>query len=154
MRPARASITANSRRASLFSVGPYGSFSLLRHLNLVLSHAFERLSLGGDTIYTANLSQAKFVWNFSVRSFVRAILQYQDLEQNPAMYADPVDTRARGLFKQLLFSYKLNPRTVLFLGYSDNAMGGVFDSWLGPDRVGMTRTDRTFFLKIGYAWQI
>jgi hypothetical protein len=145
---------SNSRRASLFSVGPYGSFSLLRHLNLVLSRAFERLSLGGDTIYTANLSQAKFVWNFSVRSFVRAILQYQDLERNPAMYADPVDTRARGLFKQLLFSYKLNPRTVLFLGYSDNAMGGVFDSWLGPDRVGMTRTDRTFFLKIGYAWQI
>ena len=145
---------SNSRRASLFSVGPYGSFSLLRHLNLVLSHAFERLSLGGDTIYTANLSQAKFVWNFSVRSFVRAILQYQDLERNPAMYADPVDTRARGLFKQLLFSYKLNPRTVLFLGYSDNAMGGVFDSWLGPDRVGMTQTDRTFFLKIGYAWQI
>ncbi len=70
------------------------------------------------------------------------------------MYADPIDTRAKGLFKQLLFSYKLNPRTVLFLGYSDNAMGGVFDSWLGPDRVGMTPTDRTFFLKIGYAWQI
>ncbi|RPI99716.1 MAG: hypothetical protein EHM31_09615 [Candidatus Aminicenantes bacterium] len=144
----------NSRGANLLSVGPYGSFSLLRHLNLVLSHAFERLSLGGDTIYTANLSQAKFVWNFSVRSFVRAILQYQDLEQNPAMYADPVDTRSKGLFKQLLFSYKLNPRTVLFLGYSDNAMGGVFDSWLGPDRVGMTPTDRTLFLKIGYAWQI
>ena len=145
---------SNSRRATVLSVGPYGSFSLLRHLNMVLSHAFERLSRGGDTIYTANLSQAKLVWNFSVRSFVRAILQYQDLEQNPVMYADPIDTRAKGLFKQLLFSYKLNPRTVLFLGYSDNAMGGVFDSWLGPDRIGMTPTDRTFFLKIGYAWQI
>jgi hypothetical protein len=70
------------------------------------------------------------------------------------MYIFPVDSRAKGFFAQFLFSYKLNPRTVLFLGYSDNAMGGVFDSWLGSGRVGITRTDRTFFLKIGYAWQI
>jgi len=145
---------ANSRLANIFAAGPSASFSLLRHLNLVLGHVYERLSLGGDTIYTANLSQAKVVWNFNVKSFVRAIVQYQDLEQNPAMYGVPVDTRTKGVFTQFLFSYKLNPRTVLFLGYSDNAMGGVFDSWLGPDRLGITRTDRTFFLKIGYAWQI
>ena len=121
---------------------------------MVLSHTFERLFLGGDTIYTANLSQAKLVWNFSVRAFVRVIVQYQDLEQNPAMYAFAVDTKTRNVFTQFLFSYKLNPRTVLFLGYSDNAMGGVFDSRFGPGRIGITRTDRTFFLKIGYAWQI
>ena len=145
---------ANTRLAHILSIGPYGSFSLLGHLNTVLSHAYERLSLGGQTIYTANLSQAKLVWNFSVRSFVRAILQYQDLEQNPAMSAAAVDTDTRGLFTQFLFSYKLNPRTVLFLGYSDNALGGVFDSGLGPGRIGLTRTDRTFFLKIGYALQI
>ncbi|MGZ5496123.1 MAG: DUF5916 domain-containing protein [Candidatus Aminicenantales bacterium] len=145
---------AGSRRANVLSLGPYGSYSLLRHLNMVLSHAYERLFLGGDTIYTANLSQAKLVWNFSVRSFVRAIVQYQDLEQNPAMYAFAVDTKTRNVFTQFLFSYKLNPRTVLFLGYSDNAMGGVFDSSFGPGRIGITRTDRTFFMKIGYAWQI
>ena len=145
---------AGSRLANVLSVGPYGSFSLLRHLNMVLSHAYERLFLGGDTIYTVNLSQAKLVWNFSVKSFVRAIVQYQDLKQNPDMYSFPVDTRTRGVFTQFLFSYKLNPRTVLFLGYSDNAMGGVFDSWLGPGRIGISRTDRTFFMKIGYALQI
>jgi len=145
---------AGSRLADVFAVGPNASLSLFRRLNLVVAHSYERLSLGGDTIYTANLSQAKFLWNFSVRAFVRAIIQYRDLEQNPAMYAFPVDSRTKGLFTQFLFSYKLNPRTVLFLGYADNGMGGVFDSWLGSGRVGITRTDRTFFLKIGYAWQI
>lgn len=144
----------NARLADVFAVGPNASFSLFRHLNLVVAHSYERLSFGGDTIYTANLSQAKLLWNFSVRAFVRAIVQYRDLRQNPAMYTFPVDSRTKGLFTQFLFSYKLNPRTVLFLGYSDNAMGGVFDSWLGSGRVGITRTDRTFFLKIGYAWQI
>jgi hypothetical protein len=145
---------ANLRLADVFAVGPNASFNLFRRLNLVVSHSYERLSEGGDTIYTANLTQTKLVWNFSVRSFVRAVVQYRDLRQNPAMYIFPVDSRAKGFFAQFLFSYKLNPRTVLFLGYSDNAMGGVFDSWLGSGRVGITRTDRTFFLKIGYAWQI
>jgi hypothetical protein len=144
----------NVRPASILSFGPYGSFSLFRRLNLVLSHAYERLFRPGGTVYTANLPQAKLVWNFSTRSFVRAIVQYQDIAVNPAQYSFPVDTRDRRVLTQFLFSYKLNPRTVLFLGYSDNALGGVFDSWLGPGRVGLTRTDRTFFLKIGYAWQL
>jgi Domain of unknown function (DUF5916) len=144
----------NSRLANLFALGPYASFSLLCHLNLVAAHNYERLSLRGDTIYIANLSQLKLVWNFNVRSFIRAILQYQDLRQNPALYATLVDSRSKGLFTQFLFSYKLNPRTVLFLGYSDNAKGGLLDSTVGPDRIPITRTDRTFFLKIGYALQI
>ena len=144
----------NTRLADVLSAGPYASLSLFRHANLVASYDHERLSLGGDTIYAADLGQVKLVWNFSVRSFVRAVVQYQDLRQNPLMYLDPVDSRARSLFTQLLFSYKLNPRTVLFLGYSDNALGGVFDSWLGPERIAVTRTDRTFFLKVGYAWQL
>ncbi len=145
---------ANARLADMFAVGPNFSLSLFRHMNLVPAYIYERLSLDGATIYTANLAQAKLVWNFNVRCFVRAIVQYQDLAQNPDMYAFPVDSKTQGLFTQFLFSYKLNPRTVLFLGYSDNALGGVFDSWLGPGRVSMTRTDRTFFLKIGYALQI
>jgi hypothetical protein len=145
---------SNSRLADVVAAGPNASFSLFRRLNVVLSYDYERLSDGGEMIYAANLAQTKFVWNFSVRSFVRAIVQYRDLEQNPAMYSFPVDSRTTGLFTQFLFSYKLNPRTVLFLGYSDNSLGGVFDSWLGPGQVGITRIDRTFFLKIGYALQI
>ncbi len=145
---------ANARLADTIAIGPNFSLSLFRHLNLVPAYIYERLSREGSTIYTANLAQAKLVWNFNVRCFVRAIVQFQDLRQNPAEYTFPVDSHSQGLFTQFLFSYKLNPRTVLFLGYSDNAMGGVFDSWLGPGRVPMTRTDRTFFLKIGYALQI
>ena len=47
-------------------------------------------------------------------------------------------------FTQLLFSYKINPRTVLFLGYTDNYFDG--------HEYGMTKKDYTFFAKIGYAW--
>jgi len=145
---------ANSRLADTFAIGPNVSLSLFRHLNFVPSYIYERLSREGSPVYVAHLAQAKLVWNFSVRSFVRAILQYQELRQNPSQYGFPVDSRSQGLFTQFLFSYKLNPRTVLFLGYSDNSAGGNFDSWLGPGRVPMTPTDRTFFLKIGYALEL
>ena len=145
---------AGSRLARVFAAGPTGSFSLFHHMNLVAAHTFERMSAAGEALYSANLSQVKLVWNFNVQAFVRAIVQYRDQKQNPAMYSFPVDSRTKGIFTQFLFSYKLNPRTVLFLGYSDNSMGGVFDSWLGPGRVGITRVDRTFFLKVGYAWQL
>ena len=39
---------------------------------------------------------------------------------------------------------KLNPQTVLFLGYSDNSANAT--------AVDVTQTDRTFFVKLGYAW--
>jgi hypothetical protein len=75
---------------------------------------------------------------------VRAILQYEDLTRNPVLYtAERVTPRDQALFTQLLFSYKLNPQTVLFLGYSDNSTA--------DDRIDLTRTDRTLFFKVGYA---
>jgi hypothetical protein len=144
----------NSRLANVFSLGPRASLNLGRHFNITASHDFERLFLNGRTIYTANLTQGRFIYNFSVRAFVRAIVQYQDLRRDPEMYLSPVDSRTKGLFTQFLFSYKVNARTVLFLGYSDNSLGGNFESSLGLAPVDITRTDRSFFLKISYAWQL
>ena len=60
------------------------------------------------------------------------------------LYIDDVEPEERSLFSQFLFSYKINPQTVLFLGYSDN--------YYGDRAIGVTQTDRTFFAKVGYAW--
>ena len=40
----------------------------------------------------------------------------------------------------------LNPRTVLYLGYTDN--------YVGNQDFHMIQTDHTFFAKIGYAWTL
>jgi len=47
---------------------------------------------------------------------------------------------------ELLFSCKINPQTLLFLGYSDNRFG-----WMGMD---LRQNDRTFFIKVSYAWRM
>ncbi len=114
------------------------------HINLVFSHSLERLGSEGLLTYTANLSQVKLIYNFSTRAFIRAIAQYRDVDRVPERYMFPVSARSKGVFTQLLFSYKINPQTVLFLGYSDNSTG--------LQGIDITRTDRTLFLKVGYAF--
>ncbi|MCJ7681681.1 MAG: hypothetical protein MUP70_13205, partial [Candidatus Aminicenantes bacterium] len=134
----------NVRLADGLILAPALEFNLGRHFNVNLQHTMQRLSLSGDQIFTANLSQLKFVYNFSVRMFVRAIVQYLDIARNPDLFLFPVTDKTNTLFTQFLFSYKLNPQTVLFLGYSDN--------YLGFTGIDTTQINRTFFVKIGYAW--
>jgi len=132
------------------TAGPSAELKLGRHLNLELRHSFRRLERNGDWAFIANLPQVRAVYNFNVRTFFRAIVQYQNIERNPESYDVAVNRESRTFFTQLLFSYKVNPQTVVFLGYSDNALG-----LLTPEmeRTDLTRTDRTFFLKLGYAWR-
>ncbi len=134
----------NSRAATIFRVGPSATWRLGRHLALDLEHELERLDVAGGRLYDANLSQLKVVYQLDVRTFVRAIAQYLDLRRSPELYLSPVSAHDRHLFTQLLFSYKLNPQSVLFLGYSDNHFG--------EHGLDLRETDRTLFLKIGYAF--
>jgi hypothetical protein len=89
----------------------------------------------GLRTYTANLSQARLIYNFSVRSFIRAIIQYQDVDRVPERYIFPVDPHTRD-FHPVPVSYKINPQTVLFLGTP-------ITPW--DSRESILRTDRTSF---------
>ncbi|HXH06152.1 MAG TPA: carbohydrate binding family 9 domain-containing protein [Vicinamibacterales bacterium] len=135
---------ANARPATTLSVAPSIEFSAARRINGTASHTFQRLTVRGGRLFTANLAQTRLIYHFNVRTFVRAILQYTAIDREVARYLTPVPPRTRRLFSQYLFSYKLNPQTVLLLGYSDTYQGLV--------QVDLTQTDRTFFLKLGYAW--
>ncbi len=133
----------NTRLAASTLLNPGVEFAIGKHININLSHIYERMSLEGNKIYIANLLQTRFVYNFSVRSFIRAIIQYIDIDRNLDLYSVETEARTKQFFTQFLFSYKINPQTVLFLGYSDNHFG--------MNGIDLTRADRTFFLKIGYA---
>jgi hypothetical protein len=74
---------------------------------------------------------------------VRAILQHSDIRRDQDLYEDVADELERDFFIQLLFSYKVNPRTVFFAGHSE---GGSENQ----DRT-MKSTSRAVFLKIGCA---
>ncbi|HTQ80634.1 MAG TPA: DUF5916 domain-containing protein, partial [Thermoanaerobaculia bacterium] len=133
----------NTRKAQIVLLQPTAELRLGRSLNLNLSYQDQKLRVAGGQLYDAQLTQTRIIYQFDVRTFVRAIFQYTDIGRNPGLYLAPVDRRSKNFFTQLLFSYKINPQTVLFTGYTDTR--------LGVDLIPLTQTDRTFFVKLGYA---
>ncbi|UCF66252.1 MAG: carbohydrate binding family 9 domain-containing protein [Acidobacteriota bacterium] len=115
-----------------------------RHLLVEPHFTYEKLDVGQGRLYEARIGQLTAAWQFTARTFLRAILQHVDYRYNVELYEDERDPESEQLFSQLLFSYKVNPQTVFFLGYSDNSIGN--------QDFALTRTDRTLFIKLGYAW--
>lgn len=123
---------------------PGVTINLGRHWLLQYTHTFNAFDLPQGRLFTANVAEPRLVYQINTRTFVRAILQFTDIRRDASLYRNPVEAEDRRLFTQFLFSYKVNPQTVLYLGYSDNSVG--------TDRFGLLRADRTFFVKAGYAW--
>jgi hypothetical protein len=148
----------NSRLADSKGLGPQVDWNATRHLLVRLRYSKNGLSAkDGPTIFDAQLVDLRLTWQFNVRSFVRLTLQDQEIERNLALYQDPDNNpntpppavlpppRTSTFASQLLYSYKLNPQTVLYAGYSDNAVENLLTSEF-------EKTGRTFFLKLSYAW--
>jgi len=135
---------ANTRAGTQLRLTPFVRYELGRHLRLELEHTYRGLDVAGGRLFDANLTQLRVVHQFNVQVFVRAILQYTDISRDTTLYTFQTDSRTRQLFPQLLFSYKLNPQTVFFAGYTENRFG--------DDSIDLTQRDRTLFMKVGYAW--
>lgn len=134
---------ANTRQGNRFNVEPGMIYYIGRHWQLNLSYQFERMWENSQRLYTANQCELRLAYQFNKRMFLRTILQYVDYRYNSDLYIETIDPEYRHLFTQILFSYKLNPQTVLFLGYTDN--------YYGYSGMGLPQANRTIFLKIGYA---
>jgi hypothetical protein len=136
----------NTQLGDEVRVEPFLRWNIGRHLLLRYDGVFVRLDRkDGAQIFDASVHDLRLTWQFSLRSFLRLTTQYQDIRRNPDSYNEIVDSRSRDLGRQLLYSYKINPQTVFFLGYSD--------ALIDDDNLsGLTTTDRTWFMKIGYAW--
>jgi hypothetical protein len=115
-----------------------------RHLYIEPGFARERMEVDDGWLYTSTIAQVTASWQFNARTFVRAILQHVEDRFDPDLFSDGRGAEYENLFSQLLFSYKVNPQTVLFVGYSDTS--------LANDGFGLTKANRTVFAKIGYAW--
>ena len=110
---------ANNQPADEILISPAIEARLGKHVNFQIDHTFQRLDVEAGELFTANLTEARLVYQFNLRMLVRAIVQRLDLERNPELYLEPVDAQTESLFTQLLFSYKVNPFTVFFAGYSE-----------------------------------
>lgn len=136
---------ANSRAADFVRLRPEVSFDIGRGIELKIEHIYQKLSIPQGDIFTVNLSDIRLSYQMSLRSRLRLAVGLFDIDRNQALFVDEVDVSERSITTQLVYSYKINPRTALFAGYSDAG----FEDDLVPS---FTRTDRSVFLKLGYAF--
>lgn len=135
---------ANVQAGNRLRINPIVQYKMGRHLYVSVDHVYEKLDVAAGRLYTANLSNLSLVYQFNRRTLLRTILQYAHFNYNSDLYSFNIDPEFSHLFSQVLFSYKINPRTVLFLGYSDDYYGYSY-------MPGLKQNNRTLFLKIGYA---
>ena len=110
----------------------------MRSLHVAASSAEDRL-------FVQRVSRLKSTYTFTSRLFVRAIAQYVNTTRDPSLYIFPVTPRSGDFAGSVLFAYKLNWQSVIFVGYGD-------DRALSPAG-DLAPVDRQFFAKLSYAFQ-
>jgi len=122
------------------------------HLELALSNGVRWLTVNNGIdegrLFTAQFERIRANYTFNPSMFFRAIVQNQRTNRNQALY-DPslvVDQHGGSLASQLLFAYKVNWQTLLFLGYGDLRE-------VTADATDLVKSGRQFFMKVSYAFQ-
>jgi hypothetical protein len=145
--------THNGQLGDLTVLGGDVSLQLGTHVQLSSSYEFNQMDVTGGQLYNAQISDVRLTYQFDMRSYIRLVVQYADIDRNQSLYQDGfdpddgVDSNSRSIDTQLLYSYKINPQTLFFLGYSDHG-------YQDDDLSKVHRSDRTVFAKFSYAWQM
>jgi hypothetical protein len=124
----------------------WGNVNIGRGLTMDWDLIRQRMRRDGGTAFEATVLNAGGSWQFDPRQRLRLTLQGSEVERNQALYAGTINETARDWAAQVVYSYKINPRTALYAG----ASYGAFMDDDNPDLFGNTRS---VFLKLSYGWQ-
>lgn len=140
---------SNARLSDTFLWEPSVTFNIGRHLETKLVYKYNTMEYNNQEVFTANLLDLRMNYQFNIRSFMRLSLVGYDISRNLDNYLPEIrndySNEYKSLAAQLLFSYKVNPQTLFFVGYSD---GGYQSGELSK----ITKDKRSVFLKMSYAW--
>jgi hypothetical protein len=140
---------ANQREARSVVANFSSTFRPVPRLQTEVTWSHEQLDTrGGDDpgrLYTAAVQRLKVTYSFTAKSLLRVIGQYVETDYEPGRYVSPVPETEGSFLGSLLYSYKLNWQTVLFVGFGDDR---VLD-----ERAALVPTGRTLFAKVSYAIQ-
>lgn len=104
--------------------------------------------VNNEQLFDALIFNLNTNYHFSAKSYLRFIVRYSDVDYNIDLYADPEQvSNLTRVSRQLLYTYKWNPRTAFYIGYSDN---GFEDDTVNK----FEKTGRTLFTKFSYAFQL
>jgi hypothetical protein len=145
---------SNDRLGNYQEIYGYVTWFITNHLKVDLYQSYSEMKADNEltglhnaNVYTENLIDLRFAYQFDVRSYLKLNIVYDDISKNIANNPlSSVSATDKSLSTQLIYSYQINPQTVFYLGYSDS-------SYQDDDLTQLTRERKTFFSKISYAWQ-
>ncbi|MBB1299581.1 carbohydrate binding family 9 domain-containing protein [Pseudoalteromonas sp. SR41-7] len=139
---------ANEQLGDAFDTQTQMVWDINDHWQLDVKHNYSQLdNPQGERVFTANLVDFRLNYKFSMRSILKLILQFEDIDRDENAYFYQVSQINKDYGSQLVYSYKINAQTLFYLGYSDR---GYQDDSLKN----IERDQRTLFTKVSYAWQL
>jgi hypothetical protein len=124
----------------------WGNANIGRGLTMDWDIIRQRMHRDGGTAFEATVVNAGGSWQFDPRQRLRLTLQGSEIERNQALYVDTVNETARDWAAQLVYSYKINPRTALYAG-------GSYGAFMDDDNPDLFGNTRSVFVKLSYGWQ-
>ncbi|MEO5566496.1 MAG: DUF5916 domain-containing protein [Luteimonas sp.] len=106
----------------------------------------QSLARDGGTAFAATVLDTRLGWQINPRQRLRIAVQASTVNKDPALYLKPVNRHSRDLATQLIYSYKVNPRTALYAG-------GTIGGYLDDNNADLFASSRGVFLKLSYGWQ-
>jgi hypothetical protein len=108
-------------------------------------------------LFTAQVERVRAQYMLSPKMFVRAVVQNQRTSSNPLIYGIDLPLRSGNLSSQILFAYKVNWQSVLYLGYGDiRDVNEQVDNTNPANRIyrrSFLLSNRQLFFKLSYAFQ-
>lgn len=141
----------NTRPGETQNYAIFFDWQLGLHFNVDLS--FERQvfdlidSRTDEAFYKANAVNAKLVYQFNEKSYLRLLVRYDQVEYNPLDFIHRTQSYLKQISRQFLYAYKFDAKSVLYVGYSDGATGD--DLYRSAKR-----DSRDVFVKFSYAFQL
>jgi len=124
----------------------WGNANVGRGLTINWALSRQRMRRDGGTAFVATVANTGGSWQFDPRQRLRLTLQGSEVRRNQALYAHTVNQSARDLAAQLVYSYKVNPRTALYAG-------GSYGAFMDDDNPDLFGNTRSVFVKLSYGWQ-
>jgi len=138
---------ANTQLGDISLFEPSINWQIGKHLNARISVTSQSLDVSGGELFSAKLYDIRLAYQFNIRSRLSLTLQKTDIDREQSLYLfDEVDANSKSFATQLIYSYKINPQSLVYLGYSDSARDN-------DNLDSLQKTDKTIFAKFSYMWQ-
>ena len=97
-------------------------------------------------LFTAQVERLRATYTFNAKMYVRGIVQNVRTNRNQQLFLNATNQHSGNVTSSLLFAYKVNWQTLLFVGLGDERDVEAADNKLQP-------ASRQLFMKVSYAFQ-